>query len=93
MTKKSNPNFITTEVINERLTVKPNPTFGYLWVEGAKAKQILKIRIYDQDGKTVYINDYFNPQSSINIHEIKPGEYTMRAEIKEMICISKIIKK
>jgi len=77
----------------KKLTVYPNPTTSTFQVKGLTTEsEVLKIKVYDMSGKTVYTKESTHDSPTINIENLTPGIYFVKLTTQEQTAVSKVIK-
>lgn len=77
-------------VIENKLTIYPNPSNGIIELETNNSILIDKVSILDQNGKLVFYNEPFQKSTTLDLH-LDKGFYFLKAESNQEVIIHKII--
>jgi trimeric autotransporter adhesin len=63
------------KLLNNSLSVYPNPTTGLINIEGISRNERIKISVYDMSGKLIKKKSVYSSGATIDISKAKPGPY------------------
>ncbi|MDO6759669.1 T9SS type A sorting domain-containing protein [Tamlana sp. 2_MG-2023] len=86
-------NSLNTEGISlPKLAFYPNPTTDYIHINVADSFSEMNIKLFDMAGRKVYNHDIHNSKT-IDLTEVKPGQYVYKIIIDNKVYQGKLIKR
>jgi len=80
------------DILNNDISIYPNPTNGILHINNTEGLNISKLELVDIAGKVIYNSQLINEKSEIDMSNQSNGIYFVRIQTDNQVYIQKIIK-